>query len=136
MISLGNAILIRHLLCWQFWHKSVFSGTNDMITYYLMLNATHHRFLYSIWWVFNKFSQVQNENTCVLHLLAEVKSGLHTWVHSSSVTISKIKVVLAELLGVLMTHCKGVVCFNQLSWNSCHVIVVAMLSSNIFIKVV
>lgn len=102
---------------------------------YLMLNATQHIFLYCIWWVFNKFSQVQNENTCVLHLLAEIKSCLHIWVHSSAVAISKIKVVLAESLGVLVNHCKGVTCFSELSWNSCHIIVVAMLSSKGFIKV-
>lgn len=124
----------RNLLCWQFWHRSWFLCGLMLWLLDAKCNTAYIFILY-IWWVFNKFSQVQNENTCVLHLLAEIKSCLHIWVHSSSVAISKIKVVLAESLGVLVNHCKGVTCFSELSWNSCHIIVVAMLSSKGFIKV-
>lgn len=75
------------------------------------------------------------KNTCVIHW-QKIKIMFTHRFHFSSVTISKIKVVLAELLEVLVNHCKCVTCFSELSWNSCHIIVVAMLSSNSFIKVV
>lgn len=110
--------------------------SNAMITWCKMQHSIDFYTLYA-GCLISLIVPVQNEkHLCSTLTDKKIKIMFTHRFHFSSVTISKIKVVLAELLGVLVNHCKCVTCFSELSWNSCHIIVVAMLSSNSFIKVV